>query len=151
MREILSIPAETKKKEKISETLEIQIFKEFEVNRKYVLRELLWSIEDERDIWGSIDEYDKYDGSGLLYYAFKHKITQVIEALQPKKLSLVGMLMKGLDKKISDGCSLLHRACEEGNVTIVEALLEIKVNLNAKAVNGSTPVHYAFCEKTKTR
>ena len=71
----------------------------------------MWSIEDERDVWGSIDEYEKYDGSGLLYYAFKNKVIPVVKALQPKKLGLMGKLMKGLDKKIGDGFSLLHRAC----------------------------------------
>ena len=85
-----------------------------------MLQQLLWSIEDERDVWGSVDEYERYDGSGLLYYAFKTNIEPVIKALQPKKVKMMGLLMKQLEKKmIGGGFTLLHKAAEEGNLIIL--------------------------------
>ena len=46
--------------------------------------------------------------------------------------------------KAADGMSPIHVACQNGNLDIVQYLVEnFKVNINEKDFNGATPLHFA--------
>nr|AFK44284.1 unknown [Lotus japonicus] len=40
-----------------------------------------------------------------------------------------------------DGCTLLHLACETGDIGMLELLLQYGVNVNATDSRGQTPLH----------
>eukprot|EP00056_Hartaetosiga_gracilis_P022306 m.29346 g.29346 ORF g.29346 m.29346 type:complete len:246 (+) comp9565_c0_seq1:77-814(+) len=48
-----------------------------------------------------------------------------------------------MDPRPSDGCTLFHIACDLGRVSIVKAMIEAGVNINAVDSDHATGLHYA--------
>lgn len=48
------------------------------------------------------------------------------------------------DQGISEGCSLLHLACQTADIGMVELLLQYGANINVLDSNGRTPLHYCI-------
>jgi ankyrin repeat protein len=49
-----------------------------------------------------------------------------------------------INLKDSNGCTLLHRAVQVGNISVVTALVAEGANINAQGPNGDTPIHFAI-------
>ena len=73
--------------------------------------------------------------------------SNIITACEEGKLNsvkwLIGIENGDIEKKESNGKTLLHLACENGHLPIVEYLISKGADVNAIDLNGNTPFFYA--------
>ncbi|GAB5367671.1 hypothetical protein AAMO2058_001250800 [Amorphochlora amoebiformis] len=92
---------------------------------------------------------DLYNGTQVYSYQL---LFRAVEAGDLKTLrSLIQLAQKNQDFDISqvvdfEGCTLLHKACDNLNIDIVRYLLGLNANVNARNSSGWTAFHFA-CQR----
>ena len=79
----------------------------------------------------------------LLFWALFNRLSKIARILIEKGANVHHKLVKGFDP-LEIGCTPLHAACHYGNLGLVKILVDKGVDINAKDITHSTPLHYAL-------
>ena len=90
------------------------------------------------------DEYSSYDDSSLT------KLSKIGIHIKKHKISIINKYLTEENADIEAGDkdqeTPLHRACQSGNLSIVQYLIEEGANIEAKDYRKRTPLHFAYQE-----
>ena len=91
----------------------------------------------------AIDKFHIFSTAPPLFHAFFNMLPNIAKILIEKGADIHHKIDKPF-YPMDVGCTALHAACQYGKLGIVKLLVDKGVDINAKDINHSTPLHHAL-------
>ena len=121
------------------------LLKKFRYNNLFSFKLVFGLFNNEEREWVICDILDK----DVRREGTNTKFSSINKSVSSSDIEIINIIIKyfGVNYKDIFGCTMLHYACLNRNLKIVEKLLELKADINILNLNGKSPSYYAGLNK----